>query len=240
MKIKFNEKKMKKLVGSSLVLMMGLPMVACSEKSNCNIKEYHAHKYVNPKNGMIRYIDKEYLEYEDYEWQEDYKVLENGDKDKMKYIDKKDLLAIKDNLDLIENITKKHEDFIAYEYSYEYTVSVPHVIKVGKTYVTSYSHHKKIGYSLTRNPEHENLTGKQIQCHYMYEAYRIKRNNKGKYELVSSGLVDNLAKVMKEYPYINENFYTILDVKNEQIDYKMQLDLEEELENVNALKLQKK
>ena len=84
MSLNVNVKKFLSLSGVVLVLVGSLS--GCGKKADCNVNGSHAHLYKNEK-GYVRYIDKEYLTYEGYARNEEYKDIE-GSEELYKFLDK--------------------------------------------------------------------------------------------------------------------------------------------------------
>ena len=114
--MKLNLEKMIKLRGLPIVLaatVMAIGLTGCGKKAECNIEGSHAHLYTNEQN-FIRYIDKEYLSYEGYERQDDYIALSKEEAELRKFEDKKDLLRIDENIDVIKALQEQNKDYIEY------------------------------------------------------------------------------------------------------------------------------
>ena len=76
------------------------------------------------------------------------------------------------------------------------------------------------GHSWTTDKNHSSLTGEQRRCHYVYQAYKVEKNEKGKYVLVPSEYVDSLDELNGEYPYIKTTFYKVIDAEyGTDLDY---------------------
>lgn len=217
--LKVNFEKFNDLKGVALALVLATPLMltGCGKKADCNIKPNHAHLYQS-KTGYVRYIDKEYLKYEGYERHDDYVIIE-GYEDLYKFLNKKDLLSISDNLDLIKQTQDSNHDYTEYRYKYTYMQPIAHTRKVGKTTTTYFTYIPSTRYSWTSDPNHSRLTGETRVCHHMYVAYKIEKNEKGKYVLVESPKVDDLTAIMDEYPYIKKKYTVIVTKDGEVADY---------------------
>lgn len=216
MKIKLNLKKFINLKGVALVLVAATcttSLAGCSKKANCSINNSHAHLYTNEQ-GYIRYIDKEYLTYEGYDRSDEY-ISIDGQEDFYKFLDKKDLMRIDDNLEVIQHIQESNEDYTEYRYKYTHLQPIPHT--TGKT--TYFTYISRTRYSWTSDPNHSRLTGETRLCHYVYTAYKIEKNEKGKYVLIPSEDVDDLTTIMNEYPYINKNYIKVVTEDGLEADY---------------------
>lgn len=221
MKIKFNINGLigKRGVALALALVSATTLAGCEKKADCDIGSSHLHKYVNTE-GYIRYIDKEYLKYEGYEWTSDYIEATKEDIKTRELMDKKDLLRIDENLETIKNIQQANSDFLEYRYSYIFLQSIPHIFSNGKMTFTTFTYVPVTHYSWTNDSEHSNLTGEKRLCHYMYRAYKIEIDEKGREVLIPSEYVDDITKVMDEYPYIKKDYYKIFNAELDcEVDY---------------------
>lgn len=121
MSLKLNLKKFLSLRGVALALVFTTTatcLAGCGKKAECNIDGSHAHLYTNEE-GYIRYIDKEYLRYEGYDRSDEYVSIE-GSEDLYRFLDKKNLMKIEDNLDLILAAQEENVDYVEYRYKYTY------------------------------------------------------------------------------------------------------------------------
>lgn len=226
--LKLNLEKIIRLRGIPLVLattILATGLTGCGKKAECDVSGNHAHLYVNEQN-FIRYIDKEYLTYEGYERQDEYVEIDSEEKDLYKFMDKKDLLRIEDNIDAISTLENGNHDYIEYRYAYTYLMPIPHYIRTGKTSSVYYTYIPTTHYSWTSNPEHSRLTGEQRRCHYVYQGFNVAKDEKGKYVLIPSEYVDSISDLNGEYEYINEKFYKVIDA-----EYGYDLDYEDGVED---------
>lgn len=219
MNIKFNTKKLFSLKGTALALaaVSVVSLSGCGKRAECDIEGKHAHKYQD-KAGYVRYIDQEYLSYEGYERHEDYKAIQ-GQEELYNYLDRKDLISIKDNLDLIIETQEGHKDFKEYRHQYLYIRRVSRPIMVGKVVTVMHRNVAEMRTSWTTHPEGKMLTGETRNCHYVYTAYKIEIDENGEYVLIPSPQVRDLAEVMEEFPYIKRNYYKVVDSKGRTLDY---------------------
>ncbi len=220
MKLNVNLKKMVSLRGVALALVLTgsvTCLTGCGEKAECDVRGNHAHMYQN-ETGYIRYIDKEYLRYEGYDRQEEYVVIGDSE-DLYKFLDKKNLLRIDDNLELIKQVQEQNQDYMEYRYRYTHLQPIPHVRSNGKTTSTYFTYIPVTRYSWTDNPNHSRLTGETRMCHHVYQAYDIAKDDKGKYVLIASDKVDDITTVMDEYPYIKEKYCVIVTLDGQEADY---------------------
>lgn len=196
----------------SMLASVGL-LSGCTKSADCDIEDNHTHVYVNSE-GYKRNINSEKLRIDGYDRTNEYNLY--YDEDLTDFITKKDLLTIDDNINLINQYQSQNNDFI--EYRYRYTMRVPIIHRVGKVSYVSYiiSTH----YSWTSDPNHSGLTGETRYCHPMYQAYKIEKDEKGKFVLIPSELVDDLNDIKGYYPYIKRNYCVVVNSDNMQaIDY---------------------
>ena len=223
---KVNVKRFLSLSGAMLVLVGSL--TACGKKAECNVGGSHAHLYKNDE-GYIRYIDKEYLSYDGYLRNEEYIDIE-GQEDLYKFLRKKELMRIDDNLDLILATQESQEDYIEYRYRYTHMQPIPHFRRIGKMSSIYYTFIPQTRHSWTTDPNHPRLTGETRVCHHVYVAYKVEMDEKGKYVLIPSPDVEDLTTVMDEYPYVMKTYYKIVTPDGVETDYEdgKQEDMSEE------------
>ena len=63
------------------------------------------------------------------------------------------------------------------------------------------------------------MTGETRECHYVYVAYKIEKDEDGKYVLIPSADVDDLRDVMEEYPYIKKSYSKVVTLDGQEADY---------------------
>ncbi len=235
MKINISYENFRRLKGAALALVMVTPfaLTGCGKKAECNVDGSHAHMYKN-ESGVVRFIEKENLTYEGYTRYDDYISIEDQE-DLYKYLTKKDLMRIDDNLDYVVNTQEAQHDFTEYRYRYTHLQPIPHFRKIGKVTSTYFTYIPVTRYSWTSDPNHSRLTGETRLCHYVYRAYKVGKNEKGKYVMIESPYVEDLREVMDEYPYMKKEFYTIVTTNGEVADYEdgREEDLTEEEKNRN-------
>lgn len=220
MNFKFNLNKIISMKGLALVLVATTcttSLTGCGKKAECDINGKHAHLYTNEQ-GYIRYIDKEYLKYEGYS-RNDESINIEGQEDLYKFFDKKDLLKIEDNLDVILAQQEENVDYIEYRYAYTWMQPIPHVMSNGKTTTTYFTYMPQRRYSWTTDGTRSGLTGDTRNCHYVYTAYKVEKDEDGKYVLIPSPEVDDIREVMDEYHYVKEKFYKVVNIDGEELDY---------------------
>ncbi len=218
--VKVNWKKFLALKGTALALVvatMATSLAGCGKKAECNIAEQHAHMYTNDV-GYVRYIEDEHLRYNRYERSDEYVSIE-GQEELYDFLTRKGLMRVDDNIDVVRAIQNTQEDYTEYRYRYTYLQPVPHVVSNGKTTTTFFTFIPITHYSWTDNPEHSGLTGETRLCRYIYEAYKVEIDEKGRCVLIPSPQVDDLTSVMDEYPYMKEKFYKVVNVHGEEVDY---------------------
>jgi len=208
--LKLNLKKLIALGGAALVLVT---TSGCGKKADCDIQGYHAHKYVNDKE-YVRYIDKEYLSYEGYDRQDDYIELSQSDGELYKFLDKRNLLRIDDNIDTIRDAQLENQDYMEYRYAYTYLMPIPIFHSTGKTHYVTYMFVPHTHYSWTTDPNHSRLTGETRVCHYVYTSYKIEKDEHGKYVLIPGPEKQDIISTKDEYPYILEKYYEVIDLKD--------------------------
>ena len=214
-KVKINWKKVLGVIGLSATLMT---LSSCGKKAECNVSSYHLHRYENPK-GYVRYIDQEWMDYEGYERQEEYIEVDENQKALQRYLDDRNLLKIEDNINTIQEQQKNNKDFIEYRYSYTYLMPIPHITRVGKVTTTYFTYMPTRHYSWTTDPNHSRLTGEQRLCHYVYTSYKIEKDEYGKYVLIPAPEGSDIIESRNEYPYIKENYYTIVNSDGNELNY---------------------
>lgn len=189
-------------------------LTGCVDEVNCEIPTTHAHMFVN-EDGYIRYVISERKSFEGYN--RSYNSVELNEEEVTLYgfLDTKDLIRIDDNIDLVLAQQEMNKPFTAYEYSETVLTSVGRVIS------------STTKYNWTNNPQHGNLTGKELQVHYIYQAYNVKKGEDGKYVLVPSPLVEDITEVMEDYPYIRTNYYILVDEYNVDVKIEDMIDLKE-------------
>ena len=189
--------------------MIASTFTGCARVS-CDVKNDHAHKYVNDKSQVV-YFDSERKEKKDFKRTDDYIVLSDDEEKLLKTQIKKDLYKIEDNGKYIESQKKDYQDGKEYRYYYAYAKRHAHHHRIGKVTTTTFSYTYHIGYSWTKNKNHENLTGEVRDVHYMFEGQNIIKNDKGKYMVTEEVYYDSLEKLIYNCDYIKDNFYKPVD-----------------------------
>lgn len=219
-----NEKKGKKILKNTiiggLIITNILSFSGCAKNVPCDIQGNHAHYYINDE-YIGRYIVSEKSSISGLNRLDNYIFVDEKEEGLLEFINENDLFKIDDNKNAINNITDNQMDYKEYRYSYYYTMSMPVLHTNGKnTYVTC-NYIPTIGYSWTSNPNKENLTGEERDCHYVYYGYKIIKNDNGDYELVKSKPVDSITELPEGYDYIKGKFYDVVNLydRNEILDY---------------------
>lgn len=210
------------LRGVSLVLagsLMTCALAGCSKKVDCDIEGSHAHAYVD-SDGFVKYLEKEYENYFGFNRTDDFWRISDEQAKLLKFLDKKGLVSLEDNKDLVSSIEDSQEDYIEYRYKWIYNMPIPHTMRVGKIFTTYYTYIPTPRYSWTTDKTDPRLTGDQRRCHYVYQAYKVEKDEKGKYVLIPSEYVDSLDELNGEYPYIKTTFYKAIDAEyGTDLDY---------------------
>lgn len=203
-----------KLCALSLVGIMGVTsLTGCAKTVDCNIKEEHAHKYLDGS-GVVMYVDSEKETYKGHVRTDDYILVDKEELELRTFEAKKGLYRIEENTDYIDSIQKSQSDFIEYRYSYTYLMPIPHIISTGKSTTTYFTYIPTTGHSWTTDSTHSRLTGEQRRVHYVYTGYKIERDEKGKLIVLSSEQVDSINDLPEEYKYIKETFYKTIDAEH--------------------------
>lgn len=225
-----NLKKMVKLRGVPLALaatVLATSLTGCGKKAECDVEGDHAHLYTNEE-GYEAYYNKEYLTYDGYERQEEYIPLTEEEVSLYKFLDKKDLISLDDNLDTILAQQEQNQDYVEYRYSYRKTIRR----KVGKVW----THRVVTRYSWTSDPNHENLTGETRLCHYLYQACNVYKDEYGKYVVIPSEEVDDISELVGNYTYVKKVFYKVVNIENNlELDYEDGQDPKDEVSKSDTL-----
>lgn len=237
-----NKIKVRNVVLGTLVVSCIFLFSGCAKEVECNIDGIHAHKYVSEK-----YFDKYIVSEKEYvgSWDrlDDYILIDKEQEELLKFINKKDLYVIEDNIEEIKGIESSKNDYIEYRYRYTYMQPIPHVRRIGKTTTVSYTYVPRTRHSWTDNPNHSRLTGQQRIVHHMYQGYKIVLNEKGKYKVVKSEFVESVEDLPSEYKYVKSDFCkkVYLDNKDLEVDYEdgPEEETEQVIENEQTSDLEK-
>lgn len=204
-------------------MLISIPstLTGCGNIVDCDIKETHAHLYTN-EDGYIRFLVDEHEFVDNFSRSDQYISLDEDEKKLNDYLKANDLLKISDNLEVLIEEKLLNEDYQEYRYTYTYMAAIPQVHSNGKTTTISYIYIPSTGKSWTDNAFHSNLTGEERTAHYVYQAYKVVLDEKGKYTLEASEYVDDLRDIMQEYPYIK-----LVHTKKINLDSQEELDYED-------------
>ncbi len=196
---------MAKLRGVSLVLvttLLATSLAGCSSDNKCFVNDNHAHMYVSDA-GLVRYVVSERNSVDGYDKSYNYRVISDDEKSLYEFIGKKDLLRIDENMDMISAQQDLNKPFTIYEYTY-YSYS-----RAGSS----------TNYAWTNDPEHDSLTGKEKDVHFIYQAFSIDKDEDGNYILVPSPLAEDITEVMADFPYIRNDYFMAVDKNNVGVKY---------------------
>lgn len=177
-----------------IILSLPTTLTGCSKKAECDVDETHAHIYTDDQ-GFIKYLESEKLTSDNFVRGNQYITLSDTDSSLLEFATKKNLLPIKENLDLLTSLFNQYETHLEYEYEYEdFYYDIIFEMPMWDT-----------EYDWTTDPNHQDLTGEVEEVSYMFQAYKIAKDDKGKYVLIPSEYVTDIASIMDEYPYYNKN-----------------------------------
>lgn len=186
----------------------------------CAIVDEHAHLYID-ESGFTCYINDEHIRVNGFNRQDEYITIDEEESDFYAFCKKKGLISIEDNLDLILSIQDCNQDYLEYEYTYKKRVTRTSGKSTYRTWRTRTS--------WTNNPDNvENeisgkwkdlsFTNNTRLVHYVYQTYKIERDEKGSYHLIAGPTVDDIRECKDEYPYIRRDFYTTVYIDANTID----------------------
>lgn len=185
------------------VVMTPFILSGCSKKSECEVPTRHVHRYTKKINDDItitKYFDNESLNFDGYEWHDDYLEITKDDEEFYRLTS--NLFNGKENWNYLYNFMASQYDYLKFYYEYDTTeTDVSYDEKGNPTYTTHTVHHD----GWTSNPNDSNNTGKTRLYHPRYYGYRIIYNN-GRYFLEKSRLVDDVREIINDYPYVAEDF----------------------------------
>lgn len=184
----------------------------------CDIEGDHAHLYIDNETKIERYIESERKTVDGLKRLEDYRMITEEESELLKFQNKNGLFRVDENWDELQAITQEQQSHKKeYRYAYEETIHWSTPMKVGKGW-TVIQHSKKVTrHSWTTDENHEGLTGEERDIEYVYQGYRIVKNEQGKYEIQQSGYVSNLQNLPEEYDYIKKDFYKTMNPETEEI-----------------------
>ena len=178
-----------------------------SKKIKCDINTDHAHKYTNDE-GYLTYMDKEYNSYKGYDRTDEYIEISGDEKELLKFLNKRNILKISDNLEIIEKTQNEYKKYDHIEYEYAYTYHT--YIHTGKVTVPV----AHTGHSWTLDKNHYRLTGKTRNCNYLFYGVKVEKNEKGKYVITKSPYTSDVTTIMDKYPYIKKDYVVVYDKEN--------------------------
>lgn len=192
-----------KTIPCALALSMMLSGCA-SEKSECELINRHVHKYVKNINGQIsieKYIENEHMNVSGYNWTDNVIEVTSMDADYFETLESKSLFLGSVNWDFLYNQMLTHPDYLEYYYYYETVETYTTTDAEGHTHV----HTRTVVHSgWTKDPSYWHNTGKVRLNHFRYFGYRVIYKD-GKFVLEKSPEVDDVRKILGEYPYVSEN-----------------------------------
>ena len=199
--------------GVALVLAgtMLAGLTGCGKKAECEVEGDHAHLYTSEE-GYSAWYDKEYLVYDGYNRQDEYVPLTKEEKELNKFLDKKDLIRLDENLDTILSDTENNHDYVEYRYRYKKWVTrmmgkIPRRVRVTR-------------YAWTTDPNHAGLTGESRVCHYVYQGCNVYKDEYGKYVVVPSDEVDDIGELVGSYEYVRKTYSKVVNLEDKkEVDY---------------------
>ena len=194
------------------MIMSSLLLSGCGrEKAECFEPNEHVHLYTKEMNdGTIvsRYQDCEYLNDHDWIWNEDHINLTHNEIGKAYYdaLDSKTLFDGVEYFDYLYNKMANDHDYL--EYYYRYTEETTHTVTDEDGNETTYTTEEtRQGWSTDKT--HRGNTGEVRLCHHQYYAYKPLLID-GKWKLFKSDSVDDVREVLEYYPFVGEDFSTIV------------------------------
>jgi len=218
------ETALQKIIIGGLIITLLSPIGIIFAKTRpvpCDIEGDHAHLYIDNGTKIERYIESERKTVDGLERLEDYRMITEEESELLKFENKNGLFRIDENWDELQTITQDQQSHKKeYRYAYEETIHWSTPMKVGKGW-TVIQHSKNVTrHSWTTDENHEGLTGEERDIEYVYQGYRIVKNEQGKYEIQQSGYVSNLQNLPEGYNYIKKDFYKTMSPQTEEIlDY---------------------
>lgn len=189
------------------VLVTGMIISGCGEKSECELPTRHVHKYIKQISDDIKiekYMDDERLNIYGYKWTDNYIEITKNDEKIYKIIDGKNLFEGKNNWEYLYNMMASHHDYL--EFYYEYTTIETYTVtdSEGNVQVKTRTVEHNGWHT---DPYDSDNTGKTRLYHHRYYGYRIVNNN-GKFRIETSPAVDDVREIIYDYPYFKEDCVT--------------------------------
>lgn len=200
---------------SSLALFSG-----CAKNIDCNIDQLHAHNYVSSEK-FDKYMVSEREYKKSWDRTDEYIIIDGETKELIDFENKEGLYRISHNKDEIKEIISEHCDYKEYRYKYTYMQAIPHTRKIGNSTSVYFTYIPQTGHSWTVDPNHSRLTGEERVVHYVYYGYKVVKDEKGKYIVIKSEMVDDINDLPEDFVYIKNKFYkkVYLDNKELEVDY---------------------
>ena len=195
----------KRLTAIGLVLTLGVPLVGCAEKAECEIPESHVHLYTKDADKDIRlqtFFLGEYTNWDGYQRQDEYIKITKDDERAYDRLNGKFLGT--DNWDYLYFQMAHHHDYLRFYYEYWTTEIETYTDSDGNTQTRIKNVHHD---GWTDNPYKSDNTGKVRLYHHKYYGYRLVCEE-GKYRIEKSPLVDDIREIIDEYPYFDEDCVT--------------------------------
>lgn len=234
-----NKNSKRKIYALTLASIMGVASFSgCSKVVDCDIKEKHAHKYLNDS-GVVMFVNSEEEIYKSHVRNNDYILIDKEEQKLREFEVSNCLYRIEENMDYINSIQNSKMDYIEYEYTYPYEYSITSFIYSGDVMVPIINYYTEVRKDWTTDPNHSDLTGKQKRVHHVYTGYKIERDEDGKLTVFPSEPVDNIENLPKEYKYIKLDFCNAIDAEygyDLDIKYKDESDKLEKDEQTKVLK----
>ena len=181
----------------------------------CDIKGRHAHKFVN-KYGFTRYVEGDRPYFKGYEMTDGHIMLGEKEAELLKYLNKKKILRIDDNIEKIRRDQKRLKPYYEYQYEYEDDFEMPVIEGTGKDQTITYIRIPNTSYDWTTNLYHSDLTGYRRLCTYQYRAFRIDEDDHGWVEYIDSPEKHDIIATKDKYPYIEESYYYVVNGDKEE------------------------
>lgn len=195
----------KRLTAFGLVLALGVPLVGCAEKVECEIPEAHIHKYVGELSNGIRiqtYHLGEYASWNGYQRQDEYIKITKDDERAYDRLNGR-FVGV-DNWDYLYFQMAHHHDYLMFYWYREEKETKIIENEDGSTETTEVIEEYD---GWTDNPYHPDNTGDVKLYHHMYYGYKLVYKD-GKYKLEESPLVNDIREIIFEYPYFSEDCVT--------------------------------
>ena len=192
--MKIKNIKLNKKFFAGLLMLPVMTFSSCG-KSECDMVEYHLHKY--EKGGFVRYIDDEHLEVDDFNWTDELVYVRESDRELYKTEKHEKLMKIDDNVDALIDASNGYNEYLEYEYKKR----IKHTQKIGDTETYYYT----TVYRWDTDPEHSHLTGNVRLNRYFYKSFNVSLNENGKYDLIDGVESENIEDIIAskdEYPYV--------------------------------------